>query len=94
VVILRLHKGWIDEYLGDGVQARQDEWTRSIAVGSRPFIEKVKNILGFRAKGREVIEGFEGYQLRERSAGYEAFFGGQKDDIGLENTYRWEINTV
>ena len=88
------HKGWIDEYLGDGLQARQDEWTRSIAVGSRPFIEKVKNILGFRAKGREVIEGFEGYQLRERSAGYEAFFGGQKDDIGLENTYRWDINTV
>ena len=50
--------------------------------------------LDFRAKGREVIEGFEGYQLRERSAGYEAFFGGQKDDIGLENTYRWDINTV
>ncbi len=88
------HKGWIDEYLGDGLQARQDEWTRSIAVGSRPFIEKVKNILGFRAKGREVIEGFEGYQLRERSAGYEAFFGVQKDYIGLENTYRWDINTV
>ncbi|MDI7259801.1 MAG: hypothetical protein QME90_07765 [Thermodesulfobacteriota bacterium] len=54
----------------------------------------VKNILGFRAKGREVIEGFKGYQLRERSAGYDAFFGAQKDDIGLENTYRWDINTV
>ena len=88
------HKGWIDEYLGDGLQARQDEWTRSIAVGSKSFIENVKNLLGFRAKGREVIEGFEGYQLRERFAGYEAFFGGQKDDIGFENTYRWDINTV
>lgn len=32
--------------------------------------------LGFRAKGREVIGGSERYQLRERSAGYEAFFGG------------------
>jgi len=49
-------------------------------VGSRPFIEKVKNILGFRAKGREVVEGFGEYQLRERSAGYDAFFGAKKDD--------------
>ena len=54
----------------------------------------VKNLLGFRARGRKVIEGFEGYQLRERSAGYEAFFGAQKNDIGFENTYRWNINTV
>jgi hypothetical protein len=54
----------------------------------------VKKIFGFWAKGGEVIEGFGGYQLRERSAGYEAFFGAQKDDIGLENTYRWDINTV
>ena len=57
------------------------------------FFEKVKNPLSFRAKGREVIEGFWGYQLRERSAGYEAFFGAQKDDIGLENTYFWEVKS-
>jgi hypothetical protein len=63
-------------------------------VGSRPFIENVKNVLGFRAKGRKVIEGFEGYQLRERFGGYEAFFAAQKDDMGLENTYRWDISAV
>ncbi len=88
------HKGWIEEYLGGGVRGRQEGWTRSIAVGSRPFIENVKNILGFRAKGRKVIEGFEGYQLREGFGGYEAFSGAEKDDIGLENTYRWDTNTV
>jgi putative transposase len=76
------------------VQGRQEGWTRSIAVGSRPFIEKVKNVLRFRAKGRKVIEGFEGYQLRERFADYEAFFGAEKDDIGLGNTYRWDIKAV
>ena len=66
----------------------------SIAVGSRSFIEKVKDIFGFRAKGREVKEGFEGYQLRERSASYDAFFEAKKDDIGLENTYSWDIKIV
>lgn len=43
------HKGWVEQYLGDGAKERQDEWTTSIAVGGRPFIEKVR-ALGFRAK--------------------------------------------
>ena len=45
------HKGWIQEYLGDGLKIRQDEWTGSIAVGSRSFIENVKALLGIRGKG-------------------------------------------
>jgi len=57
------HKGWVEEYLADGVKNRQDEWTGSIAVGSRSFVENVKALLGFQAKGRDVIEGGEGYQL-------------------------------
>ncbi len=86
------HKGWVEEYLGDGEKARQEEWTGSIAVGSRPFVEKVKALLGFRAKGREVIEGGEGYQVREGPATYNALFGAEKRDIGPENTYFWDIN--
>jgi len=53
----------------------------------------VKALLGFRAKGREVIEGREGYQVREEPAPYNALFGAEKDDIGLENTYLWDIKT-
>ena len=87
------HRGWVEEYLGNGEKGRQEGWTRSIAVGSRPFVEKVKTLLGFRAKGRKVIGGAEGYQVREGSARYGALFGAEKDDIGLENTYSWEINT-
>jgi hypothetical protein len=87
------HKGWVEEYLGAGVKNRQDEWTGSIAVGSGPFVEKVKSLLGFRAKGREVTEGNEGYQLRERGTYYKALFGAEKDDIGLENTYPWDVGT-
>ena len=60
----RSHRGWVEEYLGDGERIRQEEWSSSIAVGSRAFVENVKSLLGFRAKGRDVIEGNEGYQLR------------------------------
>ena len=87
------HQEWVEEYLGAGVKNRQDEWTGSIAVGSEPFVEKVKARLGFRAKGREVIESNEGYQLRERGARYKALLGAEKDDIGLENSYFWDVKT-
>jgi len=89
----RSHKGWVEEYLGEGEKIRQEEWTSSIAVGSRSFVEHVKALLGFRAKGRDVIGGSEGYQLRERSAPYKALFGVENDDIGLENTYCWGVNS-
>jgi putative transposase len=75
-------KGWVEEYLGDGVKARKEEWTGSIAVGSRSFVETVKALLGFRAKGRAVIESSEGYQVREGPALYNDLFGAEKEDIG------------
>ena len=70
----RSHKGWVEEHLGDGTNGRQDEWTCSIAVGSKSFIENAKARLGFRAKGRNVVEGGKGYQLRESPAHYKALF--------------------
>jgi hypothetical protein len=42
---------------GNGLKIRQDEWTDSLAVGSRTFIERVKGLLGARAMGREIKEG-------------------------------------
>jgi putative transposase len=56
----RSHKEWVEEYLGRGEKIRQEEWTRSIAVASRSFVEKVKVLLAFRAKGRDIIGGMKG----------------------------------
>lgn len=39
-----------------GAEGRQNEWTDSIAVGGKSFIEKVKSLSGFKAKERDVIE--------------------------------------
>jgi putative transposase len=86
------HRGWIEEYLGNGSKTRQDVWTDSIAVGSKSFIVKVKSLLGFKAKGRDVIEGGEGYHLREEATPYIALFRAEKDDIGPQNIYLWDIN--
>jgi hypothetical protein len=87
----RSHEGWVEEHLGDGAKGRQDEWTGSVVVGNKSFIEKVKASLGFRARGRDVIESGEGYQLRESPASYKAFFEAENGDIGLENTRFWDV---
>jgi putative transposase len=86
------HRGWVEEYLQNGVKRRQEEWTEGIAVGSRPFIENVKVLLGYRAKGRDIIESSEGYQLREGATQYKALFGAEKDNIGPENSYLGDVN--
>jgi len=86
------HKGWVEDYLGDGVKVRQEEWTRSIAVGSRSFVENVKALLGLRARGGDVIEGGKGYQLREGAGYYNDFPELGNGDISLENSYFWDVN--
>jgi putative transposase len=85
------HQGWIEEYLGAGTRNRREEWTGSIAVGGRSFVEKVKALLGWRVKGRSVAENDAGYQLKEYTACYKPIFEVKKADIGLENTYPWGI---
>ena len=85
------HKSWVEAHLEDGAKERQSEWTGSIAVGSKSFIENVKRRLGFRAKGREIIAGEDVYQLRERSASYNTLFEGKNEDIDPQNTHYWDV---
>ena len=53
----------------------------SIAVGGKSFIESLKTSLGFRTKGRDVIQSGEGYQLRESPGSYKVLFEGKNEDI-------------
>ena len=86
------HQRWVEDYLENGKNIKDEKWTRSIAVGSRGFVERIKSILGGLALGRKRIEAGESYQLREPSALYNVHFGVKKGDIELENAYFWNIN--
>ena len=79
------------EYLGDGNNHRDQKWTKSIAVGSKSFVKRVKTLLGALARGRKVREAAEAYQLREPSALYDSHFGVKNDDIEPENSYYWNV---
>jgi hypothetical protein len=66
---------------GDEATECQEEWTASSAVGSRSYIENVKALLGFRAKGKGARQGGDSrYQLRESAVQYKALFRVEKDN--------------
>ena len=44
------------------------------------------------AKGRDVVEVGQGYQLLEAAADCKPLFRDENDDIGLENAYFWNLN--
>jgi hypothetical protein len=46
----RVYRQWIEEALAKGSRNRQPEWTESIAVGSRAFVEGIKKKLELRAR--------------------------------------------
>ena len=88
----KIHRQWVNEYLDKTEKNREEEWTRSIAVGSQPLVESMKNLLGIRTKRREVIEGAKGYHLWEEAAGYQALFEVKNSEIGLDNATLLDIN--
>jgi hypothetical protein len=86
------HNKRVGEYLGIEKNIRDEKWTRSIAVSSRGFVDRVKSILGVLALGRKTIESGEYHQPREPSIPYGTHFGVKKGDIASKNAYLQNIN--
>ena len=85
------HEGWVEEYLEERAKTRQDEWTRSIAVGNKPFVENVKALLGFGPKGEKSWKAIKDISYGRNPFLIKLFSGVENDDIGPENTYFWDI---
>ena len=66
-------------------RAKENKWTQSIAVGSKPFIEKMREALGSRAKGRKIFCADDTFELREVLMPY-----GQVNNQDAGNTFLWD----
>ncbi len=64
---------------------RETKWTHSIAVGSQSFIEKIKEALGFRARGRKIRRAGDSFELRESLKPY-----GTTNAMEPGNTFFWD----
>ena len=87
----RTHKGWVDGILMGGKSARESKWTESVAVGNMQFIGTVREELGIRAIGREVIETGASHELREPGVSYSHDFGAKNGTLSPENAYLWDV---
>ena len=85
------HRSWVEAALSDSRMQREECWTQSIATGSRPYVEAVKNQMGGLAIGRQIRKNAESFELREPQPVYNAFFEVEKNDIEGENCLFWNI---
>ena len=80
----QMYKGWVDTALAENNNEWSSKWTESIAVGEKSFVQKVKDLLGYRVRGRKVYKNEGSYQLKEPAVHYGL------NDENLENAYLWE----
>ena len=75
---------WVNSAIQINNSDKENKWTQSIAVGSKAFIEKMKEGLGFRAKGRKIICADDTFELREVLTPY-----GKANNLDSGNTFLW-----
>jgi putative transposase len=78
------HYKWVDSAMQVDNSGKENKWTQSIAVGSKTFIEKMKEALGFRATGRKIICADDTFELREVLTPY-----GKANNLDSGNTFLW-----
>ncbi len=61
-------------------------------MGSKKFVETIKENLGLRAKGRKILENDGGFQLREEVSTYLANSHTINGNIEVQNGYLWNVN--
>jgi putative transposase len=78
----KAHSRWVEAEVERYGGRRQPHWTESIAVGSKAFVEAVKERLSYRSLGRRKRQLSEGMELREPVVPYNELFEPENADIG------------
>jgi putative transposase len=74
-------RAWIEAAFQSGTFERDPKWTESVAVGSKNYVEKIRQRLGGKAKGRNICGDGETYVLHEKSKAYSRVYGGKNTDL-------------
>ncbi len=80
--------------LASGSNCREREWSESIAIGDKAFVQATKHELGGRAVGRKISGEHDDYQLRETCEPYNSFFDAEKSVLRQNNSYVWDYNQM
>lgn len=66
------YRNWVDSAIMRRDIKRQPQWTESIAVGDKVYVEKVKDQMGYKAIGRKVVENGDSFVLKEPQVSYQS----------------------
>jgi putative transposase len=86
------HSRWIEKSIEAKIFERESKWTESIAVGSKSFIEKTKEQLGNKARGRKAIENTGTYELREGQVSYSDDFAYKNSGLRGKNRHKFKLS--
>ena len=86
----KAHREWVEAAQGTTAAGREDRWSESVAVGSKRFVDQVKDELGIQAKHRQVTADDEAYTLRESAQPYMGYFGKENGALRGNNTISWQ----
>jgi putative transposase len=87
--LAKAHRDWVEEILASDKGRREEIWTKSVAVGSEPFVRKIQEKLGARGIGRSVVASGDAYMLREATETYGADLDPKNRVIAPNNCYFW-----
>ena len=84
------YRNWVDASIIKGDIKRQQQWTESIAVGDKIYVEKVKDQMGYKAIGRKVVENGDSFVLREPQVSYQSVSDTAVRLQPEDNTIYWQ----
>jgi len=79
------HFKWADSMTQTDKSGKENKWTQSIAVGSKSFVGRMKEALGYRAAGRKIIGDDDTFELREGQRSYS-----KAGDLDSGNRFLWD----
>lgn len=79
------YRHWIEVALAGKLSARDDKWSQSIAVGSKQYVERVKENLGIKAVTRRIIEDDNGFSIKEGCCSYNDGLDHKKGRLSSNN---------
>jgi REP element-mobilizing transposase RayT len=90
----RSHHKWVENMLAGGSNCREREWSESIAIGDKAFVQATQSELGGRAVGRKIYGEHDDYQLRETCELYNSLLDAEKRVLKQNNSYVWHYKHV
>ena len=72
--LAKAHGEWIDAALAESAHRRVPEWSESIVVGGREFVERISGELGARARHRQIESCGDFDALHDPKASYSSLF--------------------